>query len=90
MSEFGRRVSVNSSGGTDHGHGGLMMVMGGRVAGGQVHGSWPGLSELDQGDLRIVNDYRDVLAEVAQRTLGLGSMDQVFPNHDFVRLGVMR
>ena len=43
MSEFGRTVRQNGNGGTDHGHGNVMWVMGGHVAGGKVHGPWPGL-----------------------------------------------
>ncbi|MFN8387841.1 MAG: DUF1501 domain-containing protein [Anaerolineales bacterium] len=45
MSEFGRRASENGSLGTDHGHGSMMMVMGGNVDGGKVHGEWPGLRD---------------------------------------------
>jgi uncharacterized protein (DUF1501 family) len=45
MSEFGRRASENGSLGTDHGHASMMMVLGGHVAGGRVHGEWPGMGE---------------------------------------------
>lgn len=92
MSEFGRRVEENGSGGTDHGFGGLMMLLGGKVIGGQVHGNWPGLQEQDliSGDLAVVNDYRDVLGEVAQKTLGLGSLTGVFPGYTVRPLNVMR
>jgi uncharacterized protein (DUF1501 family) len=34
MSEFGRTARENGNGGTDHGHGNVMWVMGGAVAGG--------------------------------------------------------
>ncbi len=53
MTEFGRRVAENGNAGTDHGHGGLMMLLGGGLVGGQVHGKWPGLAPdaLDNGDL---------------------------------------
>lgn len=92
MSEFGRRVEQNSSGGTDHGFGGLMMLLGGAVRGGQVHGAWPGLAapDLASGDLDIKNDYRDVLGEVAQKALNLGSTNDLFPNFNVTPLGVMR
>lgn len=59
MSEFGRRVAENGSGGTDHGRGGVALVVGDAVAGG-VKGTWPGLMDLDNGDVRAVNDLRVV------------------------------
>ena len=45
LTEFGRTVRENGSGGTDHGYGHAVMLMGGGVKGGQVHGQWPGLAE---------------------------------------------
>ncbi len=53
MTEFGRRVEQNASWGTDHGHGATVMVMGGGVKGGTIHGNWPGIAPeaLDQGDV---------------------------------------
>ena len=65
MTEFGRRARENGSLGTDHGHGGLMMIMGGTVNGGKVYGDWPGLDQqqlVGPGDLAVTTDYRDVLA----------------------------
>lgn len=92
MSEFGRRVAENGSGGTDHGRGGVMFLLGGGVDGKKIHGAWPGLSEpaLQGGDLAAANDYRDVLGEAAQATLGLGSISTVFPGFTYRPLGVMR
>lgn len=82
-SEFGRRVAENGSAGTDHGHGGVMMVLGGNVNGGQVHGQWPGLdpASLGNGDLPITTDYRDVLAEILSLRLGSTSIADIFPQH---------
>ena len=79
MSEFGRRVAENASRGTDHGHGNAMFVMGGGVRGG-VHTRWPGLNKgaLDDGDLAVTTDYRDVLAEILDKRLGNGALDKVF------------
>lgn len=90
MSEFGRRVAQNGSGGTDHGFGGLMMLLGGSVIGGRVAGAWPGLGTLPQGDLPVANDYRDVLGEAAQKTLGLGSISSLFPQHTVNPIGLLR
>jgi uncharacterized protein (DUF1501 family) len=83
MSEFGRRAHENGSQGTDHGHGNVMFLMGGGVNGGQVHARWPGLAPeaLDDGDLAITTDYRDVLAEVVSRRLRNPALDQIFPGH---------
>lgn len=81
MTEFGRRVAENDSGGTDHGYGGPMMVIGaGAVAG--VHGGYPGLApaDLDGGDLAVTVDQRTVLAELLTKRLGAGDLAHVFPN----------
>lgn len=61
MTEFGRTVAENGSRGTDHGTGGLMILSGGAVRGGRVHGQWPGLDEAalyDRRDLRPTDDVR--------------------------------
>jgi len=84
VSEFGRTVAENGSGGTDHGHGNCMLVLGGAASGGQVVGRWPGLDrdQLYQGrDLEITTDFRDVFAEVASKHLGASELGSVFPGH---------
>ena len=90
MSEFGRRVAENGNAGTDHGHGGIMLLLGGGLRGGRVHGAWPGLAPdaLANGDLAGANDYRDVLTELLQRRLGIGDPTPIFPDHRPTRLGV--
>jgi uncharacterized protein (DUF1501 family) len=92
MTEFGRRVQENGNAGLDHGRGGLMMLLGGGLVGGQVHGKWPGLAAaaLDNGDLAGPNDYRDVLGEVLQRGFGVGDLSKIFPDHAYTRIGVLR
>jgi len=81
MSEFGRRASENASAGTDHGHGNCMLVLGGSVNGGQVLSLWPTLNAnaLDNGDLAITMDYRDILAEILSERMGCTSLPSVFP-----------
>jgi uncharacterized protein (DUF1501 family) len=75
MTEFGRRVPENGSGGTDHGHGGVMMALGGGIAGGRVllaGDTWPGLAPegLYRGqDLPVTTDFRSVFAEALHRHL---------------------
>jgi uncharacterized protein (DUF1501 family) len=92
MSEFGRRASENGSLGTDHGHGSMMMLLGGHVDGGKVHGAWPGLGEgqlMGPGDLAVTTDYRDVLSEVLTKRLNNPATGEIFPNYQPVPLGVV-
>jgi uncharacterized protein (DUF1501 family) len=93
MSEFGRRVSENGSLGTDHGHGSMMMVLGGHVAGGRVHGQWPGLDEgrlIGPGDLAVTTDYRDVLSEILVKRLNNPELDEIFPGYHPVSRDVLK
>jgi uncharacterized protein (DUF1501 family) len=74
VSEFGRTLRQNGNGGTDHGRGNVMWLMGGPIAGGQVLGDWPGLDKsalADGRDLAVANDFRQVLSPLLQRHLGL-------------------
>ena len=68
-SEFGRRVRANASQGTDHGTAGPMFIAGAPVKGG-FYGDEPSLTDLDNGDLKVTTDFRDVYHEVLTRTLG--------------------
>ncbi|HEX3436445.1 MAG TPA: DUF1501 domain-containing protein [Pseudacidobacterium sp.] len=82
MSEFGRTVHQNGTGGTDHGHANVMFVLGGPVQGGHVYGKWPGMKQeqLYEGrDLAITTDFRQVLGEAAYRTTGARNLDLIFP-----------
>ena len=82
MSEFGRTVEENGNAGTDHGHGSLMMVLGGPVKGGKVYGTWPGLEkeQLFEGrDLAVTTDFRSVLSELIRGHLGQKDLGAVFP-----------
>jgi uncharacterized protein (DUF1501 family) len=84
QTEFGRRLRSNRSAGTDHGRGGLMMVLGGKVAGGTCYGTWPGLkaNELDEGvDLAVATDYRQVVSEVLAAYGGASPPKDVFPGY---------
>ena len=92
MTEFGRRVQMNDSGGTDHGHGSLVWLLGGGIVGGAVHGNWTPLAAdtLDDGDVPGVNNLFDVLGELAQQRLGVGALGSIFPNHTFTPLGVAK
>lgn len=64
FSEFGRRVSENASGGTDHGTAAPMFLIGDFVQGG-LKGKRPSLTSLDNnGDLIHTVDFRSVYAEI--------------------------
>ncbi len=92
MTEFGRRAYENGSLGTDHGHGGLMFVLGGAVNGGQVITRWPGLEEknlVGPGDLAVTIDYRDVLGEILTRRLNAPALGEIFPGYDPQPVGVV-
>lgn len=84
MSEFGRTARENGNGGTDHGRGNAMWIMGGRVAGGKVYGDWKGVGDaaLNEGrDLPVTTDFRVVLAQIAEKHLRLGDkqLSRLFP-----------
>jgi uncharacterized protein (DUF1501 family) len=82
MSEFGRTARENGTGGTDHGHANAMFVLGGNIKGGKVYGRWPGLEshQLNEGrDLALTTDYRQVLGELINKTIGASNLDLVFP-----------
>jgi uncharacterized protein (DUF1501 family) len=84
MSEFGRTVAENGNAGTDHGHGSMMMVIGGPVQGGKVYGKWPGLEkeQLFEGrDLAVTTDFRSVLGELIRGHLGQKDLGPVFPGY---------
>lgn len=94
LTEFGRRIEENGSGGTDHGFGQSVFLMGGGVRGGQVHGTWPGLAPQDlvDGDLDATTDYRNLLAEVLEKRCGAGSSEVagIFPGISSDRLNVVQ
>ena len=88
VTEFGRRVAENASGGTDHGRGSVAILAGAGVRGG-VHGTWSGLGELDDGDVPAQNSLSAIQAEVAERVLGSDHVDTVVPSSVGVeRLGL--
>lgn len=67
-SEFGRRVEANASDGTDHGTAGPVFLAGPAVTGG-LYGDEPSLTDLDDGDLKVTVDFRDVFGTVLTSVL---------------------
>ena len=94
MSEFGRTAEENGAGGTDHGHGSMMMVLGGPVEGGKIYGQWPGLQkeQLFEGrDLAVTTDFRTVLSDLVRGHLGQSDLSSVFPGFNpGAPLGLLR
>jgi uncharacterized protein (DUF1501 family) len=82
MTEFGRSIRQNGSGGTDHGHASCMFAFGGPVKGGKVYGGWPGLAaeQLHEGrDLAVTTDFRGVLSEILAKHMEAREIAKVFP-----------
>jgi uncharacterized protein (DUF1501 family) len=93
MTEFGRTVRENGSGGTDHGRGSCLFVLGNNVDGGKVHGTVPKLvpEELEDGrDLPVTTDFRAIFAEVAGKHLGIKNDDVLFPGWNGSRLPLLQ
>jgi uncharacterized protein (DUF1501 family) len=88
ISEFGRRVKENASGGLDHGHGTAMFLLGAGVKGGSYYGQWPGLTNTSDADLLVTRDYRSVLGEVVSKRFGV-STATVFPGVAMETIGAM-
>lgn len=83
-SEFGRRVAECGTG-SDHGHGGVVMLLSGRKLGGSLLGRWEGLGALDSGDVPEFNNLFDVYGSVAQGQFGLtdGQIAKIFPRRHY-------
>jgi len=93
MTEFGRTVRQNGSGGTDHGHGSCLFLLGNSVDGGKVHGDFPGLSKsalYEERDLPVTTDFRAVFSEVAGRHLGIADDSALFPGWEGARLPLLK
>lgn len=93
MTEFGRTVKQNGTGGTDHGRGSCMFILGNDVNGGIVHNKLPELSieNLEDGrDVPVTTDFRSVFSEVADKHLKINDDRVLFPEWDGNKIGVMK
>lgn len=70
FSEFGRRVSQNASGGTDHGTANSMFFIGGDLKQKGMMNALPDLNDLQEGDLKYKVDFKDVYATILNKWLG--------------------
>jgi uncharacterized protein (DUF1501 family) len=82
MTEFGRTVKQNGSGGTDHGRASCNFILGNGIHGGMVHGKVETLAveNLEDGrDLAVTTDFRSVFSEVADQCLRINNDAVLFP-----------
>jgi uncharacterized protein (DUF1501 family) len=94
MTEFGRTVKQNGTGGTDHGRGSCSFIIGNQVAGGKVHGSMKSLAVdnlEDRRDLPVTTDFRSIFGEVAAKHLKISDNKKIlFPEFTGGVIGVMK
>jgi uncharacterized protein (DUF1501 family) len=86
ISEFGRTVHENGNGGTDHGHGNVMWVMGGPVRGRRIYTQWKGLAAGDlyqERDVAVTTDFREPIGRVLRAHMGLpaNQIERIFPGY---------
>jgi uncharacterized protein (DUF1501 family) len=92
LSEFGRTVRENGTGGTDHGHATCAVVVGGKVKGGKVYGRWPGLEReqlYENRDLALTTDFRGLCSEILQRHCAIEDLSPVFPNFTPQKINIL-
>jgi hypothetical protein len=95
QSEFGRRVRQNGSGGTDHGYGSPLLVMGGPVNGRKLYGQWLGLDPAVLspyfGDIPVTTDFRRVFSELMIRRMANNKLGDIFPGYaGYAPLGIFQ
>jgi uncharacterized protein (DUF1501 family) len=92
VTEFGRTARENGTKGTDHGHGSVMLVLGGKVRGKKVYArQWRGLADdhlWQARDLPVTTDHRDVFAEVLASHVGQRDLSRIFPGFTATRVGL--
>ena len=69
FSEFGRRVSQNASGGTDHGTANSMFLISGGLQQKGLINTLPDLNDFDDGDLKYKIDFKQVYATMLNKWL---------------------
>ena len=93
LSEFGRTINENGSGGTDHGRGFAMFALGDSINGGNVLGEWPGFEQEllpGPGGLQVKIDYRSCLSEILAGPIGNRKLEHVFPGYTAQHVGLVK
>ncbi len=88
--EFGRTLKENGGRGTDHGRGGVAMVVGNEVRIPQVYTDpnlWDGLNDAsldppNDGDQAVTVDIRDVQGEIMAQRMGVPAK-RIFPDTNY-------
>jgi uncharacterized protein (DUF1501 family) len=83
VSEFGRTFRENGNRGTDHGHGSVYWVLGGKIHGGRVAGEQVKVAQatlFQNRDYPVLNEYRSVFGGLFARMYGLNAsqLDKIF------------
>ncbi|HEX7814510.1 DUF1501 domain-containing protein [Dyella sp.] len=94
VSEFGRTFRENGNRGTDHGHGTVYWVLGGKVNGGRIAGEQVAVNQqslLQNRDYPVLTNYRDMLGGMLAKTWGLSGsqLQTVFPGAKPKNLGLV-
>lgn len=93
MTEFGRTVHQNGTGGTDHGRASCLFVLGNDVQGGTVYNNIQSLAKdaLEDGrDLPVTTDFRSVFSAVANTHLNISNNNVLFPTWNGTPLKLMK
>jgi uncharacterized protein (DUF1501 family) len=93
MTEFGRTVKQNGTGGTDHGRASCNFILGNNVNGGKVYGDIKSLAIEnleDYRDLPVTTDFRAVFSEVADKHLRLKNDTLLFPDWNGNHLDLLK
>ena len=84
FSEFGRRVTQNASGGTDHGTANNMFFVSGALRQKGVLNAMPSLADLQEGDLKHSVDFKDVYATVLHKWLQANDVEILGKKSDYL------
>ena len=84
FSEFGRRVSQNASGGTDHGTANNMFLVSGGLNQKGMINAMPNLSDLQEGDLKYNVDFKNVYATILNKWLNADALKILGKKYDYM------
>ena len=85
FSEFGRRVSQNASGGTDHGTANNMFFISGGLKEKAILNDMPDLADLNEGDLKHKVDFKNVYATVLRKWLAADDKNILGKQYDYLK-----